>query len=92
MIARRILNVVRKEWLVMTRSPSNLLFVLVVPLLSCASLEYRPRRAQRAFHLPADRPAPTVRHARSRRPGSATGLAPSSAARSIASPRPCLRS
>ena len=33
MSARRILNVVRKEWLLMARSPSNLLFVLVVPLL-----------------------------------------------------------
>jgi len=33
MSARRILNVIRKEWLLMARSPSNLLFVLVVPLL-----------------------------------------------------------
>jgi ABC-2 type transport system permease protein len=32
-IARRIGNVLRKEWLLMSRSPSNLLFVLVIPLL-----------------------------------------------------------
>jgi len=32
-IARRIGNVMRKEWLLMSRSPSNLLFVLVIPLL-----------------------------------------------------------
>jgi ABC-2 type transport system permease protein len=30
---RRIANVLRKEWLLMARSPSNLLFVVVVPLL-----------------------------------------------------------
>lgn len=33
MSARRIGNVVRKEWLLMARSPSNLLFVLVIPLM-----------------------------------------------------------
>jgi ABC-2 type transport system permease protein len=30
---RRIANVLRKEWLLMARSPSNLLFVAVIPLL-----------------------------------------------------------
>jgi len=33
MTARRLANVVRKEWLLMARSPSNLLFVVVIPLL-----------------------------------------------------------
>ncbi len=33
MTARRIVNVLRKEWLLMTRSPSNLLFVAVIPLM-----------------------------------------------------------
>jgi ABC-2 type transport system permease protein len=30
---RRVANVVQKEWLLMARSPSNLLFVVVIPLL-----------------------------------------------------------
>ena len=33
MTTYRIANVLRKEWLLMARSPSNLLFVLVIPLL-----------------------------------------------------------
>jgi ABC-2 type transport system permease protein len=33
MTAQRIVNVLRKEWLLMARSPSNLLFVVVIPLL-----------------------------------------------------------
>ena len=33
MTAKRILNVLRKEWAVMRSSPSNLLYVLLIPLL-----------------------------------------------------------